>query len=299
MSEPSHSQETYSIEVSGLTKAFGKKTALDGLSFSVPGGAFGLLGRNGAGKTTCIRVIMGIFTPDSGSVRFSHDVSVGYLPEERGLYSERRVLDQMRYIGQLRGLPDEVARRRATALLEELDASQYKMMKLGQLSKGNQQKIQLAVTLLHEPDIIILDEPFSGLDPINSKLLKDLINKQARAGRTVIFSSHQMSQIEEFCEEIAIIKEGKCVLSGNLREIKKGYPALGVYVETDGPLEDAESALGSAGLKTARKGGGLVVTLSEPDRKDFVLRALQDGGVPISVFSVLRPSLEDIFVERA
>ncbi|MDR2615828.1 MAG: ATP-binding cassette domain-containing protein, partial [Oscillospiraceae bacterium] len=197
--------------VDKLNKSFGEKRVLRDISFTVrPGSAFGLIGRNGSGKTTTIRIIMDLFPADSGTVTAdgvpSGKVSgrFGYLPEERGLYPKRLISDQMTYIGQLRGMTVSDARRRSVELLERLEAGEYYKKKLDTLSKGNQQKIQLAIALLNDPEIIILDEPFSGLDPVNARILKELVTQLAHEGRTIIFSSHQMAHVEEFCDDICM-----------------------------------------------------------------------------------------------
>lgn len=295
------------IEVSSLTKNFDKKTALNNLSFKVkPAAAFGLLGRNGAGKTTCIRIIMDIFPADSGFVSIDgvsllkSGKKIGYLPEERGLYPKKTIIDQMVYLGELRGLKASQAKKNAADLLEQLEASEYLGKKLDTLSKGNQQKIQLAIALINEPDIIILDEPFSGLDPVNAQILKRLVTEQVKNGRTVIFSSHQMSAVEEFCDDICLIDNGTAILSGNLREIKKSYPRNNIYLEAEDSGVDIKELL-TRYIKLAaieKKGAGYVVSLSQPEQRYELLRLIADKNIRLDVFSVIEPSLEDIFVEK-
>lgn len=295
------------IEVSNLTKNFDKKKALSNLSFKVkPAAAFGLLGRNGAGKTTCIRIIMDIFPADSGSVTIDGTSliksrkKIGYLPEERGLYPKKTIIDQMVYLGELRGLKASQAKKNAANLLERLEATEYLNKKLDTLSKGNQQKIQLAIALINEPDIIILDEPFSGLDPVNAQLLKQLVSEQVKAGRTVIFSSHQMSAVEEFCDDICLIDNGAAVLSGNLREIKRSYPRNNIYLEAEDNGADIKELL-TRNIKLAgieKKGAGYTVSLFGPEQRYEILRLIVDKNIKLDVFSVIEPSLEDIFVEK-
>jgi ABC-2 type transport system ATP-binding protein len=300
------------IIVDRVNKSFGDKHVLRDIGFTVRSGStFGLIGRNGSGKTTTIRIIMDLFPADSGTVMVdgvpSGRVSsrFGYLPEERGLYPKRVIADQMAYIGQLRGMTAADARRRSVELLERLEAGEYYKKKLDTLSKGNQQKIQLAIALLNDPEIIILDEPFSGLDPVNARILKDLVTQQAKAGRTVIFSSHQMSQIEEFCDDICMIDAGQVVLSGNLREIKRSYPRNRLLISPgDGDEEvlrrmldesDAAALLQSA-EHTPR---GTLAALRDENDRGRLLSLIVGAGVKIDSFTVVEPTLEEIFVEKA
>ena len=241
------------LEVKNLTKSFGEKEVLHGISFNVEGGkALGLLGRNGAGKTTTIRIIMDVFHANSGEVildgmKFNpKEHLIGYLPEERGLYPKKKVSEQLIYLGRLRGLSKAEAKKNTDKWLARLQVSQYADVKLETLSKGNQQKVQLASTLVCEPEIVILDEPFSGLDPVNSKILQDVVTELIEEGRIVIFSSHQMSYVEEFCEDIAIINNGEIALSGNLADIKAEYGKNQLIISAVGLEADelAEKLLG-------------------------------------------------------
>ena len=295
------------IEISNLKKSFGNVTALDGLSFkAAPGAAFGLLGRNGAGKTTCIRILMNIFPPDSGGALIfgkspgENTKKIGYLPEERGLYPKKTIIDQMVYFGQLRGMRAQRAKKNALLLLERLEAAEYANKKLDTLSKGNQQKIQLAITLLCEPEIIILDEPFSGLDPVNAQILKDIVKEEVKKGCTVIFSSHQMSAVEEFCDEICIIDKGAVRLAGNLRDIKKSYPRDNIYVECENEAADLAAALNDVSWikKISPKGCGFIVNLNEGREPNSLLGAIINKKIGLSAFYVAEPSLEQIFVEK-
>jgi ABC-2 type transport system ATP-binding protein len=297
------------IEVQSVTKLFGEVKALDNLSFKVgEGKAFGLLGRNGAGKTTTIRIIMDIFNPDRGSVLIDGATPkksqhrIGYLPEERGLYQKRTVEEQMVYIGELRGLTREQAAKNTRLRLDELEALEYLKRKLGTLSKGNQQKIQLALALVCDPDILILDEPFSGLDPVNARLLKEMVRKQVDAGKTVIFSSHQMPQVEEFCDEICIVDKGRAVLCDRLDAVKRGYPRNVYYVQTaeapDALLESVKAKLGPTCKNAIRKGAGIEVTLSSPSERGRLFGVLSSLGEAPEVFAVKEPTLEEIFVEK-
>ncbi len=298
------------LELRDIKKSFEGKEILHGISFSVEGGrALGLLGRNGAGKTTTIRIIMDVFHANSGEItldgeKFVPDGSqVGYLPEERGLYPKKIVKDQMVYLAMLRGMNKKQALKSTEKWLAKLQVSEYTDRKLDTLSKGNQQKVQLAATLVGEPDIVILDEPFSGLDPVNSQILKDVITELINEGRIVIFSSHQMSYVEEFCEDIVIINHGEVVLSGNLDEIKTEYGA-GRKV-----LAAANKELGELADICRDKFGDYVQVLGvnkhevilnmveNTDTWDF-LEKLRQENIEIKTFGDYEPSLNDIFVER-
>ena len=218
------------LELTNIEKSFGEKEVLKGISFfAVSGEAFGLLGRNGAGKTTTIRILMDVFPAEKGNVLIDgapinyNEIKIGYLPEERGLYPKKKIIDQLVYFAALHGMKSKEAVKAADYWLERLDMTQYRNKRLDTLSKGNQQKIQLITALAHNPEIVILDEPFSGLDPVNAMLLKDVVKEEIAKGKIVLFSSHQMSYIEEFCSNIAIINQGEIVLKGNLHDIKHNY----------------------------------------------------------------------------
>ncbi|MDR1703560.1 MAG: ATP-binding cassette domain-containing protein [Clostridiales bacterium] len=301
------------IELDRINKSFGDNHVLKDLSFSAESGkAFGLLGRNGSGKTTTIRIIMEIFPMDSGTVTINGDKAkkyinkIGYLPEERGLYPKRPILEQMVYFGELRGMKAADAKRNAEILLKKLDAEEYLKRKLDTLSKGNQQKIQLAIALLTEPEILILDEPFSGLDPVNANVLKSLVSEMVAAGKLVIFSSHQMSNVEEFCDDICIINKGVNVLEGNLAKIKRAYPRNRILITPeDGDLEGFSKRIqASPELKalvtdvTAGKRGCVVTIKDEKDRAKL-FAAVSSMGVGVDAFQVMEPTLEQIFIEKA
>ncbi|MGN0556492.1 MAG: ABC transporter ATP-binding protein, partial [Acutalibacteraceae bacterium] len=218
------------LEMNGICKSFGEKQVLKNVSFAAEGGkAFGLLGRNGAGKTTSIRILMGVFPADSGEVLLDGKpidysrVGIGYLPEERGLYPKKKIIDQLMYFARLKGMNTTDAVRSIDYWLGRLKMSEYRSKRLDTLSKGNQQKIQLITALAHDPDIVVLDEPFSGLDPVNAMLLKDVVREEIDKGKIVLFSSHQMNYVEEFCDHIAILCDGRAVLSGDLHQIKRNY----------------------------------------------------------------------------
>lgn len=293
------------LKVTDITKTFGEKLVLDNISFNATGGrALGLLGRNGAGKTTTIRILMKVFPSDSGKVEFLTDnvekLKFGYLPEERGLYPKRKISEQLIYLGELKGLTKAEARKNMTALLEKLSMTEYIDKKLETLSKGNQQKIQLAATLINNPDVVILDEPFSGLDPVNAIVLKDLVKELISNGKIVLFSSHQMSYVEEFCQDILIIKQGKIVLNGDLKEIKRSFPRDKIVISTS----DADSMINYLKenavniVKNINKTEDyLLVDMYSVDQKSELFNILSASKIDIDEFKVYEPSLNDIFVK--
>lgn len=302
------------LKISEIHKSFGEKQVLRGISFEAQTGkALGLLGRNGAGKTTAIRIIMDVFPPDSGNVTIDgkplsrSDLRLGYLPEERGLYPKRQILEQLVYFGRLRGMNRSDAEQSARGWLTRMGMSDTAGALLNTLSKGNQQKIQLAAALVHDPHIVILDEPFSGLDPVNSQLLKEMVGELIEKGKIVLFSSHQMSYVERFCDSVAMLHEGKIVLFGDLRSIKRSYPRNDIFISTDenGPLAaqvltEIESGENPPWLKSWEKApGGAVVRLTAPDAKDALLSAILAKNASLERFEVLEPSLEQIFIEKA
>lgn len=288
------------LEMNNVSKSFGEKEVLKGISFHATGGkAFGLLGRNGAGKTTSIRILMDVFPPDSGKILFNHTtldhkcVQFGYLPEERGLYPKKKIMDQLVYFAKLKGMDQRSAVRAADYWLKRLDMEQHRNKRLDTLSKGNQQKIQLITALAHNPQVIILDEPFSGLDPVNAMLLKDVVKEEIEKGKIVLFSSHQMSYIEEFCDSIAILNGGKVVLTGELHEIKRNYPRNRLVVRSE-QSERIAAAFGSA--CSVNEDGSLLLTLPNPEDKQRVMKLLAET-YDLDEVKVFEPSLNDIFVE--
>ncbi len=290
------------LELENIEKSFGEKKVLTGVSFKAEGGkAFGLLGRNGAGKTTSIRILMDVFPADSGRVLMDGvpidygKVGIGYLPEERGLYPKKIIVDQLTYFAELKGMSRKDALRSIDYWLERLEMTEYRNKRLDTLSKGNQQKIQLVTALAHDPDIVILDEPFSGLDPVNAMLLKDVVREQIGRGKIVLFSSHQMSYIEEFCDSIAILNSGKVVLCGDLRDIKRNYVRDKLVVRTEYPDMIRED-FGAACTDT--DSGALMIKLPSADDKQSAMKRLVEN-YDIDEVKVFEPSLNDIFVEFA
>ena len=290
------------LEFKNIYKSFGEKEVLKGVSFIAEGGkAFGLLGRNGAGKTTSIRILMNVFPANSGEVLIDgkpidyNKIGIGYLPEERGLYPKKIIIDQLVYFAELKGMSRKDAVRSVDYWLSRLGMTEYRNKRLDTLSKGNQQKIQLVTALAHDPDIVILDEPFSGLDPVNAMLLKDIVKEQINKGKIVLFSSHQMSYIEEFCDSIAIINAGKVAISGDLNQIKRAYPRDKIVVST----RDSERIMAELGdICTKREDETLLIQLTSADSKQSMMKHLAQS-YDIDEMRVFEPSLNDIFVEYA
>ena len=299
------------MEIKDLHKQFGETEVLHGISFSVESGkALGLLGRNGAGKTTTIRIIMDVFKANSGQVlldgqpAWQQKVNIGYLPEERGLYPKKKVNEQIVYLACLRGMKAADAKKSMRYWLERLGVAEYENRKLETLSKGNQQKVQLAQTLVCNPDVIILDEPFSGLDPVNSQVLKDVISEQIDQGRLVIFSSHQMNYVEEFCEDIVIINRGQIVLGGNLREIKKDFGRDRLVLslaDRDGEetVRLVKEQFRELVTVMGQRKEQAILQLKPEISKKQLMTALAEADLDVESFGNYEPSLNDIFVESA
>lgn len=290
------------LEIKDIHKSFGEKKVLDGISFEASSGnAFGLLGRNGAGKTTTIRILMDVFPANSGEVLIDgrpidyEKVGIGYLPEERGLYPKKKINEQLIYFAELKGMSHGSAVKAIDNWLERLGMSEYKNKRLDTLSKGNQQKIQLVTALAHDPDIVILDEPFSGLDPVNAMLLKDVVREQIAKGKIVLFSSHQMNYIEEFCDCIAILNNGKVVLSGELHDIKRNYKRDKLIVRSENASNIVSDMQDCCKLINETE---LQLKLSSPEDKKRVMQMLADK-YDVDEIRVFEPSLNDIFVEYA
>ena len=290
------------LELKNIEKSFGEKKVLTGVSFKAEGGkAFGLLGRNGAGKTTSIRILMDVFPANSGEVLINgqpidyNKIGIGYLPEERGLYPKKIIIDQLTYFAELKGMSHKDAIKEIDYWLGRLGMMEYRNKRLDTLSKGNQQKIQLITALAHNPDIIILDEPFSGLDPVNAMLLKDVVKEQITKGKIVLFSSHQMSYIEEFCDSIAILNDGVVALHGDLHDIKRDYSRDRLVVRTEYP-EKIREDFGTA--CKVMDNGDLMIQLASADEKKAVMTRLVEN-YDIDEVKVFEPSLNDIFVEYA
>ena len=299
------------LEVKNIRKSFSGNEVLHGISFSIESGkALGLLGRNGAGKTTTIRILMDVFKCNSGEILIDgkpfiqSDHQIGYLPEERGLYPKKKVIEQILYFASLRGITKKEAKNNALKWLKRLGIEEYANRKLDTLSKGNQQKVQLAQTLVCNPEIIILDEPFSGLDPVNSQILKDVINELIQDNKIVIFSSHQMSYVEEFCEDIAIINKGNVALSGNLKEIKKEFGKNRLILSANNyNLSELKNICKTKFNNLISvyevKKDFLILELHENCTKNTLLNNLINSNIDIEKFAVYEPTLTDIFVLKA
>ena len=299
------------LEVKDLYKSFGGTEVLHGISFSVESGkALGLLGRNGAGKTTTIRILMDVFKCDSGEILIDgkpfipKNHQIGYLPEERGLYPKKKVTEQIIYLASLRGISKKEAKENTLKWLKRLGIEEYANRKLDTLSKGNQQKVQLAQTLVCNPEIIVLDEPFSGLDPVNAQILKDVVNELIQNNKIVIFSSHQMSYVEEFCEDIAIINKGNIALSGNLKDIKKDFGKNRLILSASNySLEELkkifeEQLTNLVSIYEVKK-DFLVLELCENTTKNNLLKHILTTNIDIEKFAIYEPTLTDIFVLKA
>lgn len=294
------------LQTQNIHKSFSEKLVLKGVNLSVESGrALGLLGRNGAGKTTAIRIIMQVFSPDSGSVLLdgqpihSAKIKIGYLPEERGLYPKKPIMSQLIYFGKLSGLSARQAEQNGDRLIKRLGMEEYRNKRLDTLSKGNQQKIQLVATLISDPDIVILDEPFSGLDPVNSMLLKDIVKELIGEGKIVLFSSHQMNYIEEFCSDIAIINGGKIVLAGDIKEIKKSYDRKNIEitsVKAQDITDYIRAELSNLVSGISYDGDKVSLTLVNESDKQNLYMALSKYSEFIDEFKVKEPSLNEIFV---
>lgn len=299
------------LELKNIRKSFDGKEVLKGISFSVESGrALGLLGRNGAGKTTTIRIIMNIFHANEGEILLDGKKfepaknQIGYLPEERGMYPKKTVIEQMIYFARLRGLDKKRAIENSRKWLARLQVSEYEKRKMDTLSKGNQQKIQLAATLVCDPDIVVLDEPFSGLDPVNSQILKDVIRELIAAGKLVIFSSHQMSYVEEFCEDIVIINQGEVLLDGNLDEIKEEYGRGRKVLSTLNMSVDELEQLCRSTLSDVLEAEGhsrhhVIFRLRDGKTQWDILNRLQEERIDVDYYGSYKPSLNDIFVSCA
>ena len=294
------------VELDNIRKAYDTKVAVEGLTLRIERGTmFGLLGPNGSGKSSSIRMMIGITRPDSGTVRlFDKPFTraalhrIGYLPEERGLYKKMNVLDQLVFFGELHGLDAGVATKRAQQWSERMQITEALPKKTEELSKGMQQKIQFIASLLHDPELVIMDEPFSGLDPVNAALLMDTLVELRGQGKAILFSTHRMDQVEKLCDAIALISRGRLVLSGGMREVKSRYPRNRVQVMFDGDdsflrhpsIESAKNYNGTAEIKLRDVASG------SPDAQPLLAAALA-AGTRLQRFEVMEPTLEEIFIE--
>lgn len=292
-----------SLKVDNIVKTYGNYTAVGGLSFEMnEPGVFALLGTNGAGKTTSIRIILGMLSADSGSVTWqgrkfqTSNESIGYLAEERGLYPKYKIMDQLLYFASLKGMKKQDAQKALDYWFERLGVQEYRDKRAEQLSKGNQQKIQLIAALAPNPELLILDEPLSGLDPVNAELFKGVIRDEVKKNKYVIMSSHQMSTIEEFCRDIVILNKGKTVLQGNLNQIKKGYGRVKLTVKCEGDISAMAQECGLAATEETPNGSSFNVQREE--QAHMLLNKIIASGMPLIKYELREPTLNEIFIEK-
>lgn len=294
---------TMSLILENVTKRFGDFTAVDNLSIAVEKGTmYGFLGANGAGKTTTFRMILGLLNANEGRITWNNQIvsyatspEIGYLPEERGLYPKMKVEDQLIFLGQLRGMKKADAKKALKGWLERMEVSHYANKKVEELSKGNQQKIQVIASLLHNPKLLILDEPFSGLDPVNVELLKNAILEFRNNGATIIFSSHRMDHVEELCEQLSIIHHGKQIVNGSLRDVKRSFGKQNVRIHADQDLSSLAQIAGVTAVHETIEGAVYQVE-AESVANELLKAAMRLG--PIRQFAIEEPSLQDIFIEK-
>ena len=291
------------LVLKNVSKTFVGKRAVDNISFELnKPGVFGLLGTNGAGKTTTIRMLLGIIKKDSGEITWNgkavdrKSVNFGYLPEERGVYPKTKIYNQLMYFAELKGMKKEEADEAIKNWTKKLKVEEYLDKTAEKLSKGNQQKIQFMTAVIHNPELLVLDEPFSGLDPVNTELLKNIIINLVKEGKYIIMSAHQMSTIEEFCSDILILNKGKTVIKGNLKEIKDTYPANRVQIETN---ENIETDIKKLGLEIENiKNYSYTVKIFDEQKAHELLKELVIKGITINKFEIMKPTLNDIFIEK-
>lgn len=286
-----------------VSKTFVGKKAVDKISLELnKPGVYGLLGTNGAGKTTTIRMLLGIIKKDCGEITWNgkevnrKSVNFGYLPEERGVYPKTKIFDQLVYFAELKGMKFEDAKEAIEKWAKRLKVEEYIQMPAEKLSKGNQQKIQFMTAVIHNPELVVLDEPFSGLDPVNTEILKEIIIDLVRNGKYVIMSAHQMATIEEFCSDILILNKGKTVLKGNLKEIKDTYPANRVTVDVN---EKIDSYIKELNLEIENETDNkYIIKISDEEVARSLLSKIVSNGVKVNKFEIMKPTLNDIFIEK-
>ena len=291
------------LKVNNVSKHFGDKLAVDNISFEInEPGVFGLLGTNGAGKSTTIRMMLGILKKDSGEITWNgkpverKNVNFGYLPEERGIYPKTKIYDQLLYFSELKGMKKEEASKEIDYWMKRLKVEEYKDLIAEKLSKGNQQKIQFIIAILNNPELIVLDEPFSGLDPLNTEILKDVILELVNKGKYIVMSSHQMASIEEFCRDVVIINKGKTVLKGNLKKIKETYPANKLEINTK---QNITNEIEELGLKVEKNlDNNYEININNEEEAHTLIRNLVNKNILIDKFELKRPSLNEIFIEK-
>lgn len=291
------------LKLENISKKFIGKQAVDNISFEVDKpGVFGLLGTNGAGKTTTIRMLLGIIKKDTGEITWNgkkverKNVNFGYLPEERGVYPKTKIYDQLLYFAKLKGMNKNDADKAIKKWAEVLKVEEYLQMVAEKLSKGNQQKIQFMTSIIHNPELIVLDEPFSGLDPVNTEILKNVIIELVKQGKYIIMSSHQMASIEEFCTDILILNKGKTVLQGNLKEIKDTYKANRIEIITDRNIDDYIKEY-NMNIEFS-KNNEYTIKIDSEENANKLLEKLVADKISITKFEIKKPTLNDIFIEK-
>lgn len=292
-----------SLVLKNVSKSFAGKQAVDNISFRLEEpGVYGLLGTNGAGKTTTIRMLLGIIKKDSGEITWKgkavdrKNVNFGYLPEERGVYPKTKIFDQLMYFAELKGMKKDDAVSSINKWAKELKVEEYLQMPAEKLSKGNQQKIQFMTAIIHNPELVVLDEPFSGLDPVNTEILKNIIIDLIKNGKYIIMSAHQMATIEEFCSDILILNKGKTVLQGNLKEIKETYPANRVEIDVKQDIRDYIKEF-ELEIETETN-NNYIIKISDEEKAHKLLNRLIVEGIKVDKFEIKKPTLNDIFIEK-
>lgn len=292
-----------SLVLKNVSKTFVGKKAVDNVSLTLDKpGVFGLLGTNGAGKTTTIRMLLGIIKKDSGEITWNgktverKNVNFGYLPEERGVYPKTKIFDQLMYFAELKGMKKQEAIDSINKWAKELKVEEYLQMPAEKLSKGNQQKIQFMTAVIHNPELVVLDEPFSGLDPVNTEILKNIIIDLVKNGKYVIMSAHQMSTIEEFCSDILILNKGKTVLKGNLKDIKNTYPANRIEIDVNQKIDEYIKRFNLT--KENEKNNDYIIKIENEAVAHNLLNELVKNGIEINKFEIKKPTLNDIFIEK-
>ena len=292
-----------SLVLKNVSKTFVGKVAVDNISFSIDKpSVYGLIGTNGAGKTTTIRMLLGIIKKDSGEITWKgkevsrKNVNFGYLPEERGVYPKTKIIEQLMYFAELKGMKKEEAIQSINKWAKELKVEEYLQMPAEKLSKGNQQKIQFMTAIIHNPELVVLDEPFSGLDPVNTEILKNIIIDLVKNGKYIIMSAHQMSTIEEFCSDILILDKGKTVLQGNLKQIKETYPANRVQIDVK---QNIDSYINELDLEVENtNNNNYTIKINDEEKAHKLLNNLISNGIKVDKFEIKKPTLNDIFIEK-
>ena len=290
------------LKIEKVSKTYGDKKVVDSISFSMDKpGVFGLLGANGAGKTTTMRMILNIIEKDEGEITWNgkkvckENVKFGYLPEERGIYGKAKLYDQLMYFATLKGMKKEDAKKASISWCKKLGLEEYLYKPAEQLSKGNQQKVQLMIAVIHKPELLILDEPFSGLDPVNTKIIKEIIMELINAGTYIILSSHQMAVVEEYCENIVMLKQGKAVLQGNLNQIKKSYGRNNLLIET---YQNIDSYIPENIKIIDKKANGYELKVEKEEDAQKLLETLVANKIVLQKFELKESSLQEIFIDK-